>query len=225
MAYKRGKTTTQKKKTGATVVRSSWAKKRQNDPFRFGDMFNALKNVGVRVTKTQRKRVMQAIEPRPLSTRIRTKPTLFSSSASIPVVSKRTSTKRAVSKSKKANANANANVNMAAAPAPATTKTKGQRLLRAKQLPHVMKSYEGKKGMESMYAHFQGLYQFYLANQTKYSPETDIKIIEHDMKQQQPAEPVAVQLNRGSAPIMVQPQEPSDAEVEKLTALFGSTGI
>jgi hypothetical protein len=106
----------------------------------------------------------------------------------------------------------------------AATKTKGQRLLRAKQLPYVMKSYEGKKGMESTYAHFQGLYQFYLANQTKYSPETDIKIIEHDMKQQ-PAEPVAVQLNRGSAPVMVQPQEPSDAEVEKLTALFGSTGI
>jgi hypothetical protein len=222
MARTRTKKTNTQKKTGVKILHSTWAKKSQKNSFDVGDMFNALKNIGVRVTKTQRRKVEEEIARRPASTRTRTQTKFFTAPVvSRPVVSKRASTKRAVSKSTKANANPNGNVNMAAA----ATKTKGQRLLRAKQLPHVMKSYEGKEGMESTYAHFQGLYQFYLDNQTKYSPETDIKILEHDMKQQHPAKPVAVQLNRGSAPVLVQPVAPSDAEVDELAALFGSTGI
>jgi hypothetical protein len=212
MAYKRRKTTTQKKKkTGVKILQNTWAKKSQKNSFDLRNMFKTL-------PKTQKRKVINQIASRQLSTRIRTKPNYYSSSKPS------THTRRASSKLKKANANPNANVNMAAAPVAAATKTKGPRVLKAKQLPHIMHSYEGKPEKASTYAHFKHLHEFYLANQTKYSPETDIKIIEHDMKQQ-PAEPVAVQLNRASAPVLVQPVAPSDAEVDELTALFGSTGI
>jgi hypothetical protein len=94
---------------------------------------------------------------------------------------------------------------MAAAPA-AATKTKGPRVLRVKQLTHIMHSYEGKPEKANTYAHFKHLHELYDAKKNVYgfTPETDIQELVRVLKQQ---------------------DELAQSEVDELAALFGSTGL
>jgi len=171
---------------------------KSSNAFNFSSMLNALEKAGVSMTQKQKSKAMVAATR--ASTRARAQTKFFT--APRPVVSKRTSTKRAVSKSKKANGNVSMNV----APAAAATKTKGPRVLRVKQLPHIMHSYEGKPEKANTYAHFKHLHELYDAKKNVYgfTPETNIQEVVRVLKQQ---------------------DELAQSEVDELAALFGSTGL
>jgi hypothetical protein len=88
----------------------------------------------------------------------------------------------------------------------AATKTKGPRVLKAKQLAHIMHSYEGKPEKAETYAHFKRLNELYHSKKNVYgfTGETDIQDLIRTLKQQ---------------------EEIAQTEVDELAALFGSTGI
>jgi hypothetical protein len=175
-------------------------------PFNFSNMFAALENAGVRVSKTQKRKAMQAIAKPIERTRRATKPVLrfnsaISRTAPASRVVKRISMKRTATKTNKANANGN--VNMAVAVAPVS---KAPRVLKAKQLGHIMHSYEEKPEKAETYAHFKRLHDLYHSKKNVYgfTGETDIQELIHTLKQQ---------------------DELVQSEVDELAALFGSTGL
>ena len=171
--------------------------------FNFSSMMNALTKVGVPITKAQKAKVIA--EATRASTRARTQAKFYSPPV-IVAKTKRTATKtkRAVSKSKRiVSKNANENVNMAVAAAPVS---KAPRILRARQLHHIMKSYEGKPEKANTYAHFKRLHDLYESKKNVYgfTGETDIQDLIRTLKQQ---------------------DELAQSEVDDLAALFGSTGL
>ena len=171
--------------------------------FNFSSMMNALTKVGVHMTQKQKAKVIA--EATRASTRARAQ-TKFFTAPVIVAKTKRTATKtkRVASKSKRVvSKNANGNVNMAVAVAPVS---KAPRVLKAKQLPHIMRSYEGKPEMAETYAHFKRLHDLYESKKNVYgfTGETDIQELIRTLKQQ---------------------EELAQSEVDELAALFGSTGL
>lgn len=198
---------TRTKKT-KTKAKGTGFKMNASRPFNFSNMFAALENAGVRVSKTQKRKAIQAAAAAPTraSTRTRNPVSRFTSAAvsrTAPAsrVVKRISMKRPATKANKAKANGN--VNMAVAVAPVS---KAPHVLKAKQLGHIMHSYEGKPEKAETYAHFKRLHDLYKSKKNVYgfTPETEIQDLVRTLKQQ---------------------DELAQSEVNELAALFGSTGL
>lgn len=154
--------------------------------FNMQNMFAALNNVGIKVTKAQKEKIKREVVR--TSTRSRQPVARF-----IPAVTVRqtkSQTKRNTTKK------VNMNVNM-------TPKVK---VIRVKQIPYIMKSYQGKPEKEGIYTHFKGLYDMYESKKDIYgfTPETDVKDMIRTLEQQQEIVP---------------------EEVDELAKLFGSTSI
>lgn len=161
-------------------------------PFNFASMMNALENVGIKLTKVQKVKIQQeATRHSTRSKKAVSRYTPAKTVSNLPV------TKRTPNKTKKITTTPMSNIK---------TSVPKKRVLRAKQLSHIMRSYEGKPEKANTYSHFKRLHDLYESKKNVYgfTDETEIDEIIRAFKEQ---------------------DELAQSEVDELAKLFGSTGI